>query len=149
MVFLDSMQFMNSSLEKLANNLEDYLHVKQELKDKSNLVTQLQGVYPSDYVDSFDKFNGTGLPPQVAFYNSCFKKEHISDADNTHAKNVWEAFSMKTMGDYHDLYIKTDVLLLVDIFKNFYSYVSETLFTRSNTLLFSSGFSVGCSLKTK
>ncbi len=84
MVFLNSMQFMNSSLEKLANNLEDYPHVKQEFKDKSNLVTQ-KGVYPYEYLDSFDKFNDTRLPPQGAFY-TFLKEQHISDADYTHAK---------------------------------------------------------------
>ena len=92
-------------------------HVKQESKDKSNLVTQ-KGVYPYEYLDSFDKYDDTRLPPQGAFY-SFLKEEHISDADYTHAKNVWKAFNMETMGDYHDLYLKTDVLLLADIFENF------------------------------
>ncbi len=114
---LDSMQFMNSSLQKFSNNLEHYPQVKQEFKDQSNLVTR-NGVYPYEYLYGFDKFNDTRLPPQVAFY-SFLREEHISDADHTHAQNVWKAFNMKIMGDYHHLYLKTDVLLLADIFENF------------------------------
>ena len=117
LLFLDSMQFMNSSLEKLAKNLTDYPYVKQEFGDKCGLITR-KGVYPYDYLDSFDKFDEPRLPPQGAFY-SFLKEEHISDADYTHTKDVWQTFNMKTMGDYHDLYLKTDVLLLADVFENF------------------------------
>ncbi len=72
MEFLDSMQFMNS-LEKFVNKLEDYPHVKQEFKEKSNLVTQ-KGLYPYEYLESFDKFDDARVPPQVTFYREGYKE---------------------------------------------------------------------------
>ena len=50
----------------------------------------------------------------------CFLKEKcISEKDYSQASNVWNKFKMNTMGDYHDLYLKTDVLLLTDLFEKF------------------------------
>ena len=49
----------------------------------------------------------------------------ILDKDYEHAQKVWKEFKMKTMGDYHDLYLKTDVLLLADVFEEFRSICLE------------------------
>ena len=76
-----------------------------------------KGVYPYDYMDSFDRFNDN-LPTKEDFY-SILNKEHISDEECKHAQNVWNTFSLKNMGDYHDLYLKSDILLLADVFENF------------------------------
>ena len=43
----------------------------------------------------------------------------MSGEDFVHALTVWTAFGMRTLSDYYDLYLKTDVLLLADVFKNF------------------------------
>ena len=43
----------------------------------------------------------------------------ISDGDYLKAVDIWNVFKMKTMGDYHDLYLKTDVLILADVFEKF------------------------------
>ena len=67
---------------------------------------------------SFDRFNETKLPVQQDFY-SILNNEHISDEQYKHAQNVWNTFNLKTMGDYHDLYLKSDILLLADVFENF------------------------------
>ena len=119
--FIDSFQFLGSSLEKLANNLDDgdFIYTKNHYTDpvKFNLVKR-KGVYPYEYMDSFSKFNDTELPPIEAFYSK-LTGANISEEDYNHAKDVWKAFGLRNMGDYHDLYLKTDVLLLVDVFENF------------------------------
>ena len=77
-----------------------------------------KGVFPYDWFDCFDKLNVTELPPKEAFYSK-LTDEHISDEDYAHAQKVWKTFYMNTMNDYHDLYMKSDVLLLADVFENF------------------------------
>ena len=74
-------------------------------------------VYPYDYVTSIDKFNETQLPPKKEFYSKLYN-EDISDNDYEHAQNVWKNFKRKFIQDYHDLYLKSDVLLLADVFEN-------------------------------
>ena len=69
-------------------------------------------------MDSLDRFDETCLPPQEAFYSS-LSDEGITDDDYKHAQEVWDTFNCATLGDYHDLYLKTDVLLLADVFENF------------------------------
>ena len=120
LVFLDSFQFMSSSLDNLVKNLPDeaFKYTKQEFeKEQFNLMKQ-KGIYPYDHMDSFDRFNETKLPVQQDFY-SILNNEHISDEQYKHAQNVWDTFNLKTMGDYHDLYLKSDILLLADVFENF------------------------------
>ena len=120
LVFLDSFQFMSSSLDNLTKNLPDdaFKYTQQEfIKEQFNLMKQ-KGIYPYDYMDSFDRFNETKLPAQQDFY-SILNNEHISDEQYKHAQNVWDTFNLKTMGDYHDLYLKSDILLLTDVFENF------------------------------
>ena len=65
-----------------------------------------------------DKMGYTYLPEKEAFYSS-LTLIGISDADYNHAQNVWKTFNLEIMGDYHDLILKTDVLLLADCFENF------------------------------
>ena len=69
-------------------------------------------------MDSFKKFNQTELPTKDQFYN-ILNDQHITDDEYDHAKKVWKTFKIKTMGEYHDLYLVSDVLLLTDVFKNF------------------------------
>ena len=69
-------------------------------------------------MDSFERFNETELPPMEEFYS----KLNDSDVDPKgyeHAQKVWRHFNIKNMGEYHDLYLKTDIILLADIFENF------------------------------
>ena len=118
--FIDSFKFMATSLDKLVNNLpkDDFINLGLSyMGDKFNLLTR-KGVYPYEYMDSFEKLEETKLPPKEAFY-SRLNDEDISDEDYAHAKKVWKTFNMKTLKDYHELYNKVDVLLLADVFENF------------------------------
>ena len=75
-------------------------------------------MYPYEYLDSIKKFSEHKLPDKCEFFRS-LKDECISEKDYQRANNVWNAFKIKTMDDYHNLYLKTDVLLLVDVFEKF------------------------------
>ena len=77
-----------------------------------------KGVYPYDYVSNLKKFSETQLPPREEFYSK-LNDEHISEEDFYHAIRVWDTFNCKSIKDYHDLYLKSDVLLLADVFENF------------------------------
>ena len=120
LVFLDSFQFMSSSLDNLIKNLpnEAFNYTKQEFKKEQFELMKQKGVYPYDYMDSFQKFEKTELPTKEEFY-SILSNEHITDEQYNHAQNVWDTFNLKTMGDYHNLYLKSDILLLADVFENF------------------------------
>ena len=77
-----------------------------------------KGVFPYDWFDGFDKLGETHLPPKDEFYSKLYDAE-ISDEDYQHAQNVWKAFGIKRLREYHDLYLELDVLLLADVFENF------------------------------
>ena len=169
LTFIDSFQFMMSSLEKLVTNItkcgkcntckpdkcmklninyknktlqhktslpcneckncknidEDCINPKYDklkytskmFKDKKLDLMARKGVYPYDYMDSFEKFNSP-LPKKEEFF-SILNNKHISNEDYEHAKNIWNTFNLKNMGEYHDLYLKSDILLLADVFENF------------------------------
>ena len=111
LTFIDSFQFMSSCLDNLVNNLpkDDLKYTSQVFKGKKlNLMSQ-KGVYPYDFMDSFEKFDQTELPTKDQFY-SILNDQHITDDEYDHAKKVWKAFKIKTMGEYHDLYLGSDVL---------------------------------------
>ena len=88
-----------------------------------------KGVFPYDWFDSLEKLNETQFPPKEEFYSRLNDSE-ISDSDCEHAQKVWNHFGMKTFREYHDLYLKTDVLLLIDVFKTFRGLcVADTLWS--------------------
>ena len=119
LTFIDSFQFMSSSLDKLVSNLpkEALKYTSQTFKNEKLDLMSKKGVYPYDFMDSFEKFNEK-LPSKEDFY-SILNDEHITDKDYQHAQTVWDAFSLENMGEYHDLYLKSDILLLADVFENF------------------------------
>ena len=77
-----------------------------------------KGVYPYEYMDSWERFNETSLPSKESFYSE-LNLEDINDKDYSHAQKVWDVFEIKNLGKYHDLYVQTDTSLLADIFEKF------------------------------
>ena len=120
LTFIDSFQFMSSSLDKLVNNLpkDDLIYTSKAFKGKRLDLMSQKGVYPYDYMDSFVKFNEKELPTKDQFH-SILNDQHITDDEYNHTKEVWNTFMIRTLGDYHDLYLVSDVLLLTDVFENF------------------------------
>ena len=75
-------------------------------------------VYPFEYMDSWERFIETTLPNKKAFHSK-LNLEDISHKDYAHAQKVFEEFKLKNRGDYHDLYVQSDTLLVADVFENF------------------------------
>ena len=63
-----------------------------------------KGVYPYEYMDSWEKFDKNTLPPKEAFYSS-LNLEDSSDENYAHAQKIWDVFEIKNLGEYHDLYV--------------------------------------------
>ena len=123
LTFIDSLQFLNASLERLVSNLAKegvgkYRVLNRYIDDEKVPLLLRKGIYPYEHFDSFSKFSETCLPPRSEFFNS-LKDEHISEEDYAHAQNVFKQFGCHSLSDYHDLYVKSDVLLLADVFENF------------------------------
>ena len=90
LVFIDSLQFMSSSLDKLVSNLpkDAFKYTSEEIKnDKKLKLMKQKGVYPYDYMDSFNRFSEKKLPNKDDFY-SILNDEHISDTQYEHASKV-------------------------------------------------------------
>ena len=131
--FLDSIAFMNASIESLAQNLKDGCNndvnkLRKVFKNTSNhfkddqqfLMMTEKGVYPYDYIDSFDKMYDDKLPRINKFY-SRLNNSRCSKEDYEKAQDVWNCFKCKSFLDYHNVYLVSDVLLLTDIWENFRS----------------------------
>jgi hypothetical protein len=124
--FIDSYNFLGTSLDELATNLskigmEKFKNLRAEFpnipEEKLKLLT-MKGVYPYEYMDSFERFQETKLPNIEQFYSS-IRAAGISAEEYSHAQKVWQEFGIQNLGEYHDLYLKTDVLLLADVWSSF------------------------------
>ncbi|KAE9521487.1 hypothetical protein AGLY_018121, partial [Aphis glycines] len=148
--FVDTYRFMAEKLSKLAKILsEDKLRFRETIKVFSievlDLVTR-KGVFPYEYVDSWSKVNDSFLPSKLEFYSS-LTDENITDDDYIHAKNVWNVFNIKTLGEYSDHYLKTDVVILADVFENFRDLCLSTLELDPAHYMTAPGFAYDCMLK--
>ena len=83
-----------------------------------------KGIYQYEYMDSFEKFGVIQLAGKKKFYSNLSGKG-ITDEEYEHAKQVWETFGCRNLGNYHDLYVATDTLLLADVFENFRKVCQE------------------------
>ena len=123
LVFIDSMQFMNSNLDKLAKNLSDeyfkYL-VKEFGSEKLEMLKQ-KGAYPCEYMNSFKRFNEEKLSARKYFFSSTKKGKiddgkisdgHVSIKDYLMYEKIWDKFDMKNTSDYYDHYLKKRCVII-------------------------------------
>ena len=82
-----------------------------------NLLTR-KGIYPYEYMSSWDKFEESQLPPIEAFCGN-LSMTNISEDDYQYAQRVWDAFGIRSLGDYHDLYLQADIILPANVFEAF------------------------------
>ena len=131
--FIDSYRFIASKLENLVNNLvEPHKNLSIDMLkqrfpntyqlcndniDKFKLLLR-KGVYPYEYMDSWDKFD-LPVPLDKKHYYSELNDSNISDEDINHVKNVCNTLKITNLGQYHDLYVRSETALLADIFENF------------------------------
>ena len=124
--FIDSHQFYNSPLDTLASNLEDndFKHLTSEFGIDKLEILKRKDAYPYEWVDSYEKFKHPSLPEKKYFYSSLRdgKRDrsngHISDEQYQHLQNVWDTFNFNTFEDFHDHYLKKDILLLAMYLRN-------------------------------
>lgn len=135
---------MASSLSTLASNLltdnfTNYCEVAKLFQPGDLKLVTRKDVYPYDYTESWRQLEKEELPPREDFYSILNEKEITVD-DYKHAKEVWDHFNCRTLGDYSDLYLKIDVLL-ANVFENFWDICISTcnLESRSSILLHGSG----------
>ena len=116
--FIDSIKFMSSSLDSLVNNLarggNEFFDFNEYNEHQCKLLIR-KGIYPYEYMDSWDRFEETNLPSKDSFFCT-LSMSRVSKTDYEHVHKVWREFGINNMGEYHDLYLKTDVILLVNIF---------------------------------
>ena len=120
LIFIDSMLFINSSLDKLVKDLsdKDFKYLGEKFNDEQLKLVKEKGIYPYEYFNNFKKFNESKLPDISEFFSS-LKNRGINEKEYQRAINVWKLFKIKKLGEYYDLYLKTDVLLLCDVFEKF------------------------------
>ncbi|KAL4112345.1 hypothetical protein QTP88_016154 [Uroleucon formosanum] len=132
MRFIDTFRFMASSLSSLTENLITPEHdnfretAKHFVTGDMPLVTR-KGVYPYEYTDSWERLDEERLPSKREFYSTLTETE-INEEDFKHAKLVWDHFDCTTLGEYSDLYLKIDVLLLADVFAFFLIMVFNSIY---------------------
>ena len=106
-------EFNKELVERFANT---YKFCNNDLDNFFMLLRK--GVYPYEYIDEWDKFNEKILPGKESFYSN-LTLGNISEIDYAHANNVFKKFNINNLGEYHDLYVRSDTLLLANIFENF------------------------------
>ena len=112
---------MSSSLDSLVNNLARGGHCFfgfDGYDARQRLLLVRKGIYPYEYMDSWDRFKETSLPPASSFYSN-LNMSGVSDEDYEHARKIWRQFDISNLGEYHDLYLQTDVILLANVFEMF------------------------------
>ena len=121
--FIDSFGFMASSLSQLVvdlkqSGLDEFKNVSREFGFEIELMTR-KGIYPYSFMDGYDKFDVYPLTLTKSDFKNDLTGEDINDCDYNLYRQICEKFNIKTLGEYQDLYLKSDVLRLSDVFESF------------------------------
>ena len=110
----------NTSKDLNNELIERFKNTYQFCENDNNKFSMLlrEGIYPYECMDSWNKFNQDKLRPMNKFYGE-LTMENITNSDYRHAQRVFKTFNNKNLGDYHDLYVQSDVLLFADLFEDF------------------------------
>jgi hypothetical protein len=124
-VFKDSFNFLSCSLATLVKDMSEngsvydgFKHMKNNFNAEQIPLLVRKGVYFYEHATNFEQFEKDHLPSRESFFSSLSQTD-ISTKDYLHAKVVWNKMECKNRWDYHDLYLKTDILLLADVFEKF------------------------------
>ena len=121
--FKDTYQFLPSSLDSLVQNLTSsditaFDRLKHTFPENLTPLLLRKGVYPYNAISSFDSFQRNSLPLIEEFYDN-LKGRPLGNNDYTHAETVWDNFGIRNLGEFHDLYVTTDTILLACVFEKF------------------------------
>ena len=119
--FINSFKFMSSRLDLLTDNLVHggiKLFGFDDYNESQYYLLTRKGIYPYEYMSSWDKFEESQLPPIESFYSN-LNMYNVSKDDYQHAQKVWKEFGIRNLGDYHNLYLQTNIILPVNVFEAF------------------------------
>lgn len=114
--FIDSYAFLTSSLNSLVSTLPKNHNWLFGLSND----LRVKGIYPYEFMDSYEKMDTVEFPSKEQFYSS-LTDSHISNDEYSYALNIWNKYKCQSMRDYHNIYLKSDVILLAEVFENFRS----------------------------
>lgn len=120
-IFKDSYRFISASIDSLAKSLDpnhDFKNLEKHFPVHSEMLKR-KGVFPYELVQSDEVYEMVEFPPPDAFKTCLNDYEPISDEDYNFAKTVYHTFGCNNIGDYSDIYLKTDVCILADIYEKF------------------------------
>ena len=111
---------VNNDLIKKFKNTYSFCNNDTSSLERINKFVLLlrKGVYPYEYMDTWERFSEISLPSKEDFYSN-LNMEVISEIVYRRANNVFKRFKLENLGDYQDLYVQSDTLLLADVFNNF------------------------------
>jgi hypothetical protein len=131
--FIDSFLFLGASLDTLSRNLktgitggtECFKHLNSHFSPDQAHDLHQKMCFPYEFVTEFSVLNDTKQLPDRSCFYSALTNTNISQEDYMRAKRVWNSHDCQTLGDFQDVYVTTDVLLLADVFENFRSVSLE------------------------
>ena len=147
--FLDSFQFLSTSLAKLASTLPKFEHALNLIHEYPNVtrdIIERKGLFPYEYFNSLDRLSDMQLPSKPHFYDS-LSEQHVTDEEYAHAQKAWDAFHCTSFGEYTQRYLELDVYLLADIFEHYRKTCFKTDGLDPTHFFTSPGYSFTAALK--